>query len=177
MHSIYLHDVDFHLPTEEEKDQIRDFQNRHIAKCWFKRFLIVLAVISIFVVFQLLARQTVPHMFGERKTVERLLRWAIYAFFGINILSYLELMFETRVIFDIEKAQIAKLQVKKKMVASQCGVIRVKYKYLVCEKDGAFILDRVWVNGAITFSNIKEGQTIYVERLHDEGHYQYYYVA
>lgn len=181
MHSIYLYDVDFHTPTEKERKEIRKLQKKYVAKCWLKRFLITVVVIGIFVLFQLVARQTVPYMFGLHQTVERLLKYGMYAFLGINILSFLELLFKTRIVFNMKKANIVKLQVKKKMVVDEImryTNIRIKYKYLVCEQeDGTFILDRIWVHGVIPYTNIKEGQKIYVERIHSEGNYKYYYVA
>ncbi|MCI8955990.1 MAG: hypothetical protein HFG29_03245 [Eubacterium sp.] len=181
MQSLYLYDVDFHTPTEAERKEIRIFQNQHIRKCWLKRFLITFAIIGTIITFQLIARQTIPNMFGEHDTIERLLIYGISAFVGINILSFLQLLFKTRVIFNMKKANVSKLTVKKKIVVDEIVKyinIRVKYKYLVCElPDGTFIMDRVWVRGPIAFSCIKEGQTIYVERIHDVGHYQYYYVA
>lgn len=181
MQSLYLYDVDFHTPAETERKEIRSLQNQHILKCWLKRFLITFVVIGIIIIFQLIARQTTPNMFGEHDTIERLLILGTSAFVGINILSLLQLLFKTRVFFNIKKANVTKLTVKKKIVVDEIVKyinIRVKYKYLVCElPDGTFIMDRVWVRGPIAFSCIKEGQTIYVERIHDVGHYQYYYVA
>lgn len=178
MKSIYLREVVFYTPkTDEEIDELQHFQNRHMAKSWVKRLIISFVLVGIFVAFQMGARVTMPHMFGVHETVERLVRLGFYAFLGFNILSWIELMFESRVTFDIEKAKVAKLQVKKKMIISHNGVVPDKIRYLVCEAEGAFVLDRVYVRGAISFSNIKEGQTIYVERIHDDGHYQYYYVA
>ncbi len=181
MQSLYLYDVDFHTPTEAERKEIRTFQNQHILKCWLKRFIITFIIIGIIISFQLIARQTIPNMFGEHDTIEQLILYGLSAFIGINILSFLQLIFKTRVFFNIKKANITKLTVKKKIVVDEIVKfvnIRIKYKYLVCElSDGTFIMDRVWVRGPIAFSCIKEGQTIYVERIHDVGHYQYYYVA
>lgn len=181
MQSLYLYDVDFHTPTEAERKEIRTFQNQHILKCWLKRFIITFIIIGIIISFQLIARQTIPNMFGEHDTIEQLILYGLSAFIGINILSFLQLIFKTRVFFNIKKANITKLTVKKKIVVDEIVKfvnIRIKYKYLVCElSDGTFIMDRVWGRGPIAFSCIKEGQTIYVERIHDVGHYQYYYVA
>lgn len=178
MKSIYLREVDFHTPdTDEEIDEIQSFQSRQMAKSWAKRMLISFVLMGIFVAFQIGARITMPHMFGSEETVERLVRIAGYVFLGFNILSWLELIFENKVVFDIEEAKVAKLQVKKKMVIQYNGVVPDRIRYLVCEENGAFVLDRVYVRGAISFSNIKEDQMIYVERIHDDGHYQYYYVA
>lgn len=178
MKSIYLREVDFHTPvTEEEIDELQSFQNRHMAKSWFKRLLISFILIGIFVIFQMGARVTVPHMFAKYETAERLVRFSVYVFLGWNILSWLELMLESKVFFDIEEAKVAKLQVKKKMVIEHQGVVPNRIRYLVCEENGAFVLDRVYVRGIISFSNIKEGQMIYVERVHDDGHYEYYYIA
>lgn len=181
MQSIHLCDVDFHIPTEQEQKEIRNLQRKYIMKCWVKRFLITIAVIGIFIVFQLIARQTAPHMFGKNRTVEHLLINAICVFFGINILSYIQLLFHTRVIFKMKNAKVAKFRVKKKIVVSDImryTNVRIKYKYLSCEEmNGTFILDRIWVSGVIPFSNIKEGQEIYVERLHHEENYKYYFVA
>lgn len=181
MQSLYLYDADFHTPTETERKEIRILQNRHILKCWFKRLLITFAIIGIIVAFQLIARHTIPNMFGEHDTILRLLIYGVSAFVGINTLSLLQLLFRTRIVFNIKKANITKLTVKKKIVVDEIIKyinIRIKYKYLVCElPDGTFIMDKVYVHGPIAFSCIREGQTIYVERIHDVGHYQYYYIA
>ena len=177
MASVYLHDVNFHVPTEEECDEIRSMQLRNTAKTWLKRLLIFALLIGTFAVFQIIARHTVPHMFGSQKTVERLLRNCAYTFLGINILSYFQLWFDSHVNFDIETARVEKFVVTKKMVDMHYTLIPIKFRHVVCDKDGAFVLDRIWVQGSICFSNIKVGDTIYVERLHDEGHHQYYFVA
>lgn len=177
MASIYLHDVNFHVASEKEADEIRYMQNRNIAKSWLKRLVIVTLIIGVFVAFQIIARQTVPHMFGSRKTVARLLRYSLYTYLAINIFSYLELWFTAHITFDIEAAMIEKFTVTKKMIDARHGLVPTKYYHIVCEKDGCFVLDRIWVQGYINFSNIKEGDTIYVERLHDEGHHEYYFIA
>lgn len=178
MESIYLRQVNFHvLETDEEIFELQRMQNKHMFKSWAKRLLISFILIGIFVVFQLGARVTIPHMFGVIDTVERLFRNSLYVFLAFNILSYMELVYESKILFDIEKGCVAKLQVKKKMIIEYNGVVPDRIRYLTCESDGAFVLDRVYVNGSISFSNIKEGQTIYVERRNDDGHYQYYYLA
>lgn len=178
MSSIYLRQVDFHIvEKDEELFELQKMQNIHMLKSWTKRLLISLLLIAVFVVFQLGARVTVPYMFGVADTVEKLVRNSLYVFLGFNILSYLELVYENRVLFDIEKGKVAKLTVKKKMVIEVNQVIPVRIRYLTCELDGKFILDRVYVRDIISYSNIKEGQTIYVERRNDDGHYQYYYLA
>lgn len=178
MESIYLRQVNFHvLENDEEIFELQRMQNKHMLKSWAKRLLISLALISIFVIFQLGARITIPHMFGVADTVEKLLRNSLYVFMGFNILSYMELMYESKILFDIGRGKVAKLKVKKKMIINYNGVVPDRIRYLTCEKNGAFVLDRVYVRGAIAFSNIKEGQTIYVERVNDDGHYEYYYLA
>ena len=51
---------------------------------------------------------------------------------------------------------------------------RRKYKYLVCElDDGTFILDRIWVHGPINYSNIKVGNTVYIELKPDNSRHHY----
>ena len=97
MQSLYLYDVDFHTPTETEREEIRTFQNQHILKCWLKRFIITFIIIGIIISFQLIARQTIPNMFGEHDTIEQLILYGLSAFIGINILSFLQLIFKTRV--------------------------------------------------------------------------------
>ena len=88
MQSLYLYDVDFHTPTEAERKEIRTFQNQHILKCWLKRFIITFIIIGIIISFQLIARQTIPNMFGEHDTIEQLILYGLSAFIGINILSF-----------------------------------------------------------------------------------------
>ncbi len=119
MQSLYLYDVDFHTPTEAERKEIRTFQNQHILKCWLKRFIITFIIIGIIISFQLIARQTIPNMFGEHDTIEQLILYGLSAFIGINILSFLQLIFKTRVFFNIKKANITKLTVKKKIVVDE----------------------------------------------------------
>ena len=102
MQSLYLSSVDFHTPTETEKQEIRLLQKRHIYKCWFKRFLIFFAIIGTIIIFQLIARQTMPQLFNDEQTVEKLLIYGVSAFFGINIFSYLQLLFRARVLFNIK---------------------------------------------------------------------------
>lgn len=178
MGSVYLRQVDFHvLETDEEIFELQKMQNKHMFKNWGKRLLIAFILVAIFVAFQLGARVTIPHMFGVADTVEKLIRNSLYVFLGFNILSYLELVYENKVLFDIEKGAVAKLTVKKKMVIEVNQVIPVRIRYLTCEYNGEFVVDRVYVSGFISYSTIKEGQTIYVERRNDDGHYQYYYLA
>ena len=169
--------MDFHVADDAEADEIREFQKRNITKSFIKRFLIVFAVVGVCVIFQMLARLSMPHMFGHSKPVSRLLSIGAALVLSVNFLSWLELMFESRVIFDIKKAKIYKVRIKKKLLIQHFGVLREKYRYIMCEDGEDFILDRIEVRGGIAFSNIREGQMVYIERTKDDGHYQYYLVA
>lgn len=181
MQNIYLCDADFHIPTPTERKEIRTLQRRHNLKCWIKRFLITFAIIGIIVIFQIIARQGKSSIFMNYISVDKLLIYSGLVFIGINLLSCLQLLLKTRVLFHIKKTEVKKLTVKKKVVVDDIMKytnIRIKYKYLTCQQeDGTFVLDRIWVHGPIAFSCIKEGQTIYVKRVHKSGEIEYYYVA
>lgn len=178
MESIYIRQVKFDtLKTDEEKYEFQDYQTKEIFISWLKRLAIAFGLIALFVLFQIGARYAAPHRFSMYDTITKLVKNAAYVFLAFNILSYLELMFQHKVSFDIEKAPVAKFVVKKKMTIHILAVIPQKIRFLICEYDGKFVIDRVYVNSFISFTNIKEGQTIYVERQNDDGHYQYYYIA
>lgn len=181
MHNIYLSDADFHIPTLTERKEIRALQRRHNLKCWIKRFLISFVIIGIIIIFQIIARQGKSSIFMNYISVDSLLVYSGFIFIGINLLSCLQLLLKTKVLFNIKKTEIKKLIVKKKVVVDDImkySNIRIKYKYLTCQQeDGTFILNRIWVHGPIAFSCIKEGQTIYVKCIHKSGETHYYYVA
>lgn len=177
MESLYLSQVDFKIAEEETLDELEYFQNKQMAKSFLKRLLVILAIIGIIVLFQIMARYTVPHMFGKKKTVERLLRLNAYAFMILNILSYLELVLRFKVFFNKEKDKVKKVKVIKKIVNVKTSLIPVKQRILVCECDGHFLVDYIFVDSAITYSNIKTGDEIYIKQLNDEGHHKYELVA
>lgn len=177
MASMYLSQVDFHILEEHELDELSSNQNKQIAKSWFKRLLIIAFLIGIFVVFQVMARKSVPHMFGESTPVQRLYRISGLVFLVANILSYLELYFRFKVTFEKDRDKAAKLKVVKKMVVVKNAFIPYRQRFLVCEQDGNFLLDYVYVNSPITFSNIKKGSYVYVKQLHDDGHHKYELVS
>ena len=74
MASLYFSQVDFHIASEKELDEISKNQSKQIAKSWIKRFLIMAVLVGIFVVFQIMARHSVPHMFGKSTPVDRMFR-------------------------------------------------------------------------------------------------------
>lgn len=175
--SYYMRDLDFHVATEEEAEEIRNMQHRNSTKKWIKRIAMSFVAVGIFMIFQLIARQTVPHMFGSSKPAERMIKNCIYVFLGFNILSWLELSLEKNVFFNIEKDHICKATVIRKDCLEVDNVIRSKFLFVTVSYEGHFVLDRVWVRGRLDYGNIKEGQDIYIERFHDDGHYQYYFLA
>lgn len=181
MQNIYLTDVDFHIPTQSEQKEIRSLQRRHNLKCWLKRFLIIFLIMGIIVIFQIIARQGKSSIFMNYTSIDRLLIYSGFTFIGINLLSFLQLLLKTRLLFHIKKTKVAKLTVKKKVVVDDIMKytnIRIKYKYLTCQQeDGTFVMNRIWVHGPIAFSCIKEGQMIYIECAHKNGEPQYYYIA
>ncbi len=116
-------------------------------------------------------------MFGESTPVQRLYRISGLVFLVANILSYLELYFRFKVTFEKDRDKAAKLKVVKKMVVVKNAFIPYRQRFLVCEQDGNFLLDYVYVNSPITFSNIKKGKEIYVKQLKDDGHHKYQVIS
>ena len=98
-------------------------------------------------------------------------------FLAANIVSYVELFFRFKVFFEKDRDKLAKLKVIKKMVVVKNAFIPYKQHFLVCEYEGNFVLDYVFVNSPITFSNIKKGSYVYVKQLHDDGHHKYEVVS
>lgn len=181
MQNIYLEDIDFHTASESEQRELRSFQRRHNFQCWIKRFLIITIAFIIIVVFQIIARQDNSPLFVHYNPVKQLLLYSVLAFLGINVLSYLQLLFQSYILFRIKTTKITKLTVKRKIVVDDIMKytnIRIKFKYLTCQlADGTFIMNRIWVHGPISFSCIKEGQSIYVRAVEKSDRTQYYYVA
>ncbi|MCR5704314.1 MAG: hypothetical protein K6G85_06795 [Eubacterium sp.] len=178
MSSVLLNTLDFEIAEGEMKKDLMTKQKRWRKKCFFKRMLLIIALIMVFVVFQLIARKTVPTRFAETETVERLFVGAFIAFGISNFLSYAELLLETKILFDIKSQPVIKLTVKKKMVTEELKFRRQKYRYLICEYKEQFVLDRIHVRGPFGFSNIKVGDEVYVERTdNSDGAERYYFVA
>lgn len=173
MSSLYLLEVDFHIASEQELDEIDKKQNKQIAKSWFKRFFIIALIVGIFMFFQIMARYSVPHMFGKSTPQDRMIRRSIYVFLIANILSYLELFYRFKITFEKDRAKIAKFKVTKKMVFVKKAFIPYKVRNLVCESEGNLVLDYVTVKSGITYSNIKVGDYVYVTQLKDLGHHEY----
>lgn len=94
-----------------------------------------------------------------------------------NVLSLIQLLIHNYIAFNIRRALIISAVVKKKMTVDEVIPYlntRRKYKYLVCElDDGTFILDRIWVHGPINYSNIKVGNTVYIELKPDNSRHHY----
>lgn len=175
--SVYMRDLDFHVASDEEMLEIKRLQQRNKVKKWLKYVLISVLLICTFMAFQLIARKTVPHMFGRSKPASLMIRNCLFVLGVFNIISFMFLSLRDAIVFDATETMVMKLKVVKKMEIDYLGVMRVHLRYVTCNYDGHFILDRVWVRTGMDFSNIKEGQYIYVHRLHDDGHYEYYYLV
>ena len=177
MNSIYLSTENFHIATEQERKEIRKFQCRNFILCWFKRFFITFILADVVIAFQLFARETIPYSFKPYQTKERMIIFVVCIFTIFNILSLIQLIMHNYIAFNIKRALITSAVVKKKMTVDEVIPYlhtRRKYKYLVCElDDGTFILDRIWVHGPINYSNIKEGNTVYIELKPDNSRHHY----
>ncbi len=179
MANVELKSVEFSVAKDEEKKQVLKKQRAFRAKCFLKRMFIVLILCGTFVSFQILARKTAPNRFGTNDTVGKMVLITTIVFLVVNIISYLELLFQTKILFDIKNTPILKVTVKKKMVAEKLVFpASVRTRFVMCEKDGDFVLDRIVVRGIISFSNIKTGSEIYVgSRETLSGGIEYYYLA
>lgn len=194
--------VDFHIPDEDERKMIRSLQRKRRRQCFIKRMAILFIIIAICVIFQLMARKTAPTRFSVNSTVEKLIAKAVLIFVGANILSWIELIIEQKVLFRAKKAEVAFVRIKKKLVVEN---IWYSYKFfkkriLICEQiighekhqddnvnfeqdivesteKTALILDNILIHGLLTFSNVREGDMVYIERIYDDGNYIYHYVA
>ncbi|MCR5738146.1 MAG: hypothetical protein K6G64_10930 [Eubacterium sp.] len=191
MANVELRDVEFRTVKETDKKQFLKQQRSYRVMCFFKRMLVFLVLCGIFVGFQLMARKTVPNQFGENETAEKMLLITTCVFLAMNIISYLELLFQTKDFFDINSTPVLKVRVKKKMVddrhmyrptlyfSGQKAVVpNMKTRFVMCELDGDFVLNRINVRGRIPFSNIKTGSEIYVSyREKVSGGIEYYFLA
>lgn len=175
--SLYMRDLDYHIATDEEVLEIQKLQQKNRVKKWFKYLLLSVLLVGFFVGCQLVARKTVPYMFGSTKPAKLMIRNSMWVLLAFNILSFVVLSIVDNVFFDIEQASIIKLQVIKKCEIDHLGLVRVHYRYVTCNYDGHFLIDRVWVHSRMDFANIKEEQYIYVHRLNNDGNYEYYFLA
>lgn len=177
MSSIYLSTENFHIASEQERKEIRKSQCHNFILCWFKRFFITFVIAGIVIVFQLLARETIPYSFKSYQTKERMIIFVVCVFLLFNIFSLLQLIIHNFITFNINHALITRASVKKKMTVDEIIPYlnkRRKYKYLVCElEDGTFILDRIWVHGPLHYSNIKEDDIIYIELKPNNSRHHY----
>lgn len=193
--------IDFHVPSGDEIVQINKMQKKRRNLCFIKRMAVIFVIVAICIVFQIIARRTIPNSFSKERTIDRLYVIATIIFLGANMLSWIELMIEDKILFRIKTAEVAYVRVKKKMVCEQFSpYINRFYKehILVCEsvvqqeqneedtffyketepeEKTLFILDKIKVSGVFTFSNIKEGSMVYIERVEYDGNYRYHYIA
>ena len=177
MKSIYLSTENFHIATEQERKKMRKSQCHNFILCWFKRFFITFILAGVAIAFQILARETIPYSFKPYQTKERMIVLVVCIFAVFNVLSLIQLLIHNYIAFNINRAFITSAVVKKKMTVDEIIPYlnqRRKYKYLVCElEDGTFILDRIWVHGPINYSNIKVGNTVYIELKPDNSRHHY----
>lgn len=177
MKKTYLNKVDFHIATENDRKEIKQKQRVLAEKCFWKRAAVVFLIVMIGTVFQLLARKSVPNVFSVRWTKERLYIMATGIWLAVNLLSFLELMIENKVLFNVKRAEIAKLKVVKKVITHQFDYFAIAQRGIVCEFGSDFLSETIEVKGIFKFGSIKEGDEVYVERIRDEGHHLFFYVA
>jgi hypothetical protein len=179
MKSIDLNTVEFRVLEGDEQKDLAYKLHLFRRNIFLKRMGITLFLIGVFVVFQLIARRTVPNRFKPTDTVEKMLLISLAVFVAVNVLSYLWLLFETKVLFDTQNTPVMKVNVRKKEVVEVLAVRgTTKQRHLVCDMDEGFILNRIYVSGPIVFSNVKAGETIYIAcRETLSSGKEYYYVA
>lgn len=174
---VYIRELDFHIASEEEHEEIMEFFRRKMLKSWVKRFLVFFVIALICFSFQSIVRINMPWMFSKDQTIYRLFLFIAMVFVIINILSWLELILERDVIYNSEKDKILKLKVKTKIHSENLTVMRQQKWFITCETDEGMIEDAIIVRSKSDYKNIRVGDMVYVERTNDDGHYLYYYLA
>ncbi len=174
---VYIRDLDFHIASEDEQEEIKDLYKRKMVKSWIKRFIIFFILALICFVFQTIAHLNLPWMFSEEQTIYRLFLYIASAFVGVNLLSWLELIIERDVIYNPEKTKILKLKVIAKVHSENLTVMRQQKWFVTCETDEGMIEDAIIVRNKSDYNNIKIGEMVYIEQARDDGHYLYYYLV
>lgn len=174
MANLYFRELNFNLPTDEEKKYIKKKQNLLIIKVFLLRFIIYTTLILIGVLFQRIARITAPHMFGVSKTITMLYTKAFILHFAISTLSFFQLIIFHKIIYKAGAYELVKVFiVKRYIVVNRNLVFPERYRFVTTTYNENFLLDRAEIRGPLTYFFIKNNTYGYVIRIGDYNHYDY----
>lgn len=174
MANLYFRQVDFHFPDETESKIIRRRQNILILKLFLIRFIIFSILVIIGVIFQRIARITMPVYFGSHAPVELMYFRATLIEIGFSVLSLLQLIFYYKVIFRASKHEIIHVDViSKYTVVNTKRMLTERFRYAGVEYNGNFILDRAEIRGFLTYLVTPSCGDGFVVRIGNDTHYDY----
>lgn len=189
---------EFHVINDDDEiDLLKSLLFSKSLNIFFKRMILIALICAFIYVMQYMARLSLPHIFHAADSVDRLRYKVIMLFLGTNILSFVELTIKDFFAFEKERTEVAIVRVKKKMKKEILGILLSYQTYLMCveapeigvDENGftldkskiseapSFLVDGIFINGFINFSQVKEGQYIFIKRKYYDGYYKYYYIA
>lgn len=175
MANLYFRQLDFHYPDSEEKKIIIKKQNILILKLFLLRLLIYSIFVLIGVIFQKIARTTMPVYFGSKAPVELMYFRATLIETGFSVISITQLLFYYKVMFRFSKYEIIHVDIISKytVVNMKQRVLTERFRYAGVEYNGNFILDRAEIRGPLTYLITKTNRDGFVIRIGDNTHYDY----
>lgn len=190
MANVDIKNLEYIKPNEEELKEIRKNLSIHNRRVFFVRFAILFFVLAICMAFQ---------YFGQFKYYSynawpRFLadQWLLYlVFIVLNVISLIPLVYARITIKDIEFHRfkvIRKYKINETPDAGENGSggmggfffgMRVRYKYLMVTdaETGDNVVGKVFINGPMEFSSVKEGDEVIAEKVPYEVHHRFYYVT
>lgn len=156
---------------------VRKAQRKTMFAIWIRRFFLIFIVVCVCADMQYFARMSVPERFSVEDTVEKMVFVAAIIFCGVNFLSWIELLYENKILFNIKKMPVIKVSVKKKLVSEQfSSFLYIKSWNIYCEDESGKDYS-IEVGGIFAYSSIREGDNVYIAKNPDNADDRYYYIA
>lgn len=189
MANVDIKDLEFRKPNEEELKEIKKNISIHNRKVFLVRFLILLAVLIVVLVIQYFGQFSLVQDYSWKAFFSRQTLFYII-FIVLNVFSAIPLIYArvTAKSLEFRKFKVLKkMKVKEKHVSGDAstgdqGFIfssYVKSKYLMVEdfETGENVVGKVFIDGPMEYSSVKEGDEIIAEKAEYKDHYRYYYVT
>ena len=189
---------DFHILSDE--DEIDFIKSKLFIKrmnIFLKRMIIIFILCAIIYYLQYSARKALPHLFRKEDGLDSLWHKVEMIFCGTNILSFIQLTVMDMFAFEKERTEVSVVRVLKKIKVERLELLLNVNRYLICIEapeigvnEEGFTIDKsllnhetiviedgIYVSSRLNFSQIKEGQYVFIKRKKYDGVYKYYYLV
>lgn len=190
MANVDIKNLEYKKPNEEELKEIRKNLSIHNRKVFFVRFAIIFFGFAVCMGFQYFGQFKYYSYDPWRRFLAD--QWLFYlVFIVLNVISLIPLVYARITIKDIEFHRFKVLRKYKINETQYAGEdsgdgmhgfffgMRVRYKYLMVTdaETGDNVVGKVFINGPMEFSSVKEGDEVIAEKVPYEDHHRFYYVT